>query len=150
MDYGAMVAQHVRVGADMTVGCIEVELEQAGQFGIMAVDAEHRIRSFREKPAHPEPMPGRRDRALASMGIYVFNSGFLFEQLVKDADQPRSTHDFGKDIIPDVVTKYRVMAYPFQDVPGGDQAYLARRGDRGCLLGGQPGAHRRDAAAQPL
>jgi len=123
MDYGAMVAQHVRVCADMTVGCIEVGLREAGQFGIMAVDTENRIRSFQEKPAHPEPMPGRRDRALASMGIYVFNSGFLFEQLIKDADQPGSTHDFGQDIIPDVIARYRVMAYPFQDVPGGDQAY---------------------------
>ncbi|WP_089727946.1 glucose-1-phosphate adenylyltransferase [Candidatus Thiosymbion oneisti] len=123
MDYGAMVAQHVRVDADMTVGCIEVELEQAEQFGIMAVDTENRICSFREKPAHPEPIPERPNYALASMGIYVFNSGFLFEQLIRDADQPDSTHDFGKDIIPDVITKYRVMAYPFRDVPSGDQGY---------------------------
>jgi len=123
MDYGAMVAQHVRVDADMTVGCIEVGLEHAKQFGIMAVDAENRIRSFREKPEQPEPIPERPDHALASMGIYVFNSGFLFEQLIKDADQPGSTHDFGKDIIPGVIAEYRVMAYPFRDVPGGEQAY---------------------------
>jgi len=123
MDYGAMVAEHVRVSADMTVGCIEVGLEYAKQFGIMSVDAENRIRSFQEKPAAPEPIPECPNHALASMGIYVFNSGFLFEQLIKDADRPRSTHDFGKDIIPDVITKYRVMAYPFRDVPGGDQAY---------------------------
>jgi len=123
MDYGAMVAQHVRVEADMTVGCIEVELGHAEQFGIMTVDAENRIRGFQEKPEHPEPIPERPDYALASMGIYVFNSGFLFEQLIKDADQPGSTHDFGKDIIPEVITKYRVMAYPFLDVPGGEQAY---------------------------
>jgi len=123
MDYGAMVAQHVRVDADMTVGCIEVGLEHAKQFGIMAVDAENRIRSFREKPEQTEPIPERPDHALASMGIYVFNSGFLFEQLIKDADQPGSTHDFGKDIIPGVIAEYRVMAYPFRDVPGGEQAY---------------------------
>lgn len=123
MDYGAMVAEHVRVGADMTVGCIEVGLGHAKQFGIMSVDTENRIRSFREKPEHPEPIPERPDQALVSMGIYVFNSGFLFEQLIKDADQPRSTHDFGKDIIPGVIAEYRVMAYPFRDVPGGDQAY---------------------------
>jgi len=121
MDYGAMVAEHVRVGADMTVGCIEIGLEHAGQFGIMTVDAENRIRDFREKPEHPEPIPERPDHALASMGIYVLNSGFLFEQLIKDADQPGSSHDFGRDIIPEVITKYRVMAYPFRD--GGDQAY---------------------------
>lgn len=123
MDYGAMVAHHVRVDADMTVGCIEVGLEHARQFGIMAVNAENRVCSFREKPEQPEPIPGRRDRALASMGIYVFNSGFLFEQLIEDADKSGSTHDFGKDIIPDITSRYRVMAYPFRDVHGSDQAY---------------------------
>lgn len=123
MDYGTLVAHHVEMAADMTVGCIEVDLEQAKQFGIMAVDAENRVRSFREKSESPEPIPGRPDRALASMGIYVFNSAFLFEQLIKDADKSTSTHDFGKDIIPDIITKYRVMAYPFRDVRSGAQAY---------------------------
>ncbi len=123
MDYGAMVAHHGRVDADMTVGCVEVGLEHARQFGIMSVDAENRVRGFREKPEHPEPIPERPNHALASMGIYVFDSGFLFEQLIKDADQPGSTHDFGKDIIPDIIPKYRVMAYPFRDVSSGEQAY---------------------------
>ena len=123
MDYGAMVAHHVRVGADMTVDCIEVGLEHAGQFGIMSADTENWICSFQEKPEQAEPLPGHPSHALASMGIYVFNSGFLFEQLIKDADQLRATHDFGKDIIPDVIINYRVMAYPFRDVPGGEQAY---------------------------
>ena len=123
MDYGAMVAHHVEMGADMTVGCIEVELEHAKQFGVMSVDAENRVHSFQEKPEKPEPVPGHPRRALASMGIYVLNSGFLFEQLIKDADSPGSTHDFGRDIIPGVIASYRVMAYPFRDVRSGDQAY---------------------------
>ncbi|MEA3276207.1 MAG: glucose-1-phosphate adenylyltransferase [Pseudomonadota bacterium] len=123
MDYGAMVARHVESGADMTVGCIEVGLERAKEFGVMSVDDEHRVRSFQEKPSAPEPIPGRGDVALASMGIYVFNRGFLFEQLIKDADTQSSSHDFGKDIMPDVIEKYRVLAYPFRDVRSGDQAY---------------------------
>jgi len=123
MDYGAMVAQHVESGADMTVGCIEVDLELAKDFGVMSVDDENRVCSFQEKPEKPEPVRGRDDVALASMGIYVFNRAFLFEQLIKDADTTGSSHDFGKDIIPAVIDKYRVIAYPFRDVRSGDQAY---------------------------
>ncbi len=123
MDYGTMIAEHVESGADMTVGCIEVDLETAKGFGVMEVDEEHRVRKFLEKPEQPEPIPGRNDVALASMGIYVFNTAFLFEQLIKDADMPNSVHDFGKDIIPTVIDKYRVMAYPFRDVRSGRQAY---------------------------
>jgi glucose-1-phosphate adenylyltransferase len=123
MDYGAMVAHHVKTGADMTVGCIEVELVHAKQFGIMSMGDESRVCRFQEKPERPEPIPGRPDRALASMGIYVFNAGFLFEQLIEDADKPDSTHDFARDIIPNVIAKYKAMAYPFRDVRSGDQAY---------------------------
>lgn len=123
MDYGSMVAHHVETGADMTVGCIEVDLERAKEFGVMSVDDENRVCRFREKPEKPESVPGRDDVALASMGIYVFNRDFLFEQLIKDADTAGSGHDFGKDIIPAVIAKYRVMAYPFRDVRSGEQAY---------------------------
>jgi glucose-1-phosphate adenylyltransferase len=123
MDYGTMIAHHVETGADMTVGCLEVDLETAKSFGVMEVDADQRVRSFQEKPQQPEPMPGRDDLALASMGIYVFNKAFLFEQLIKDSDTPSSSHDFGKDIIPNVIERYRVMAYPFRDVRSGRQAY---------------------------
>ncbi len=123
MDYGTMVAEHVESGADMTVGCIEVDLETAKEFGVMSVDDEHQILEFSEKPDNPQHMPGRDDVALASMGIYVFNTKFLFEQLIKDADTPDSSHDFGKDIIPKVIEKYRIMAYPFNDVESGKQAY---------------------------
>lgn len=123
MDYGPMIAHHVGHGADMTVGCIEVPLERATAFGVMSVDNEGRVRKFTEKPANPEPIPGRSDVALASMGIYVFNTSFLYEQLIKDADTPGSSHDFGKDIIPNAIQKYRVIAYPFRDVQSGRQAY---------------------------
>ncbi|RLW68449.1 MAG: hypothetical protein B6D71_13795 [gamma proteobacterium symbiont of Stewartia floridana] len=78
---------------------------------------------FSEKPADPKPIPGHDNLALASMGIYVFNRKFLFEQLIRDADTPQSSHDFGKDIIPTVIEKYRVLAYPFTDSSSGKQAY---------------------------
>ncbi|WP_018231402.1 glucose-1-phosphate adenylyltransferase [Thioalkalivibrio thiocyanodenitrificans] len=123
MDYGDMIAYHVETGADMTVGCLEVDLDTARAFGVMAVNENGRVREFAEKPEQPAAMPGRPDRALASMGIYVFNTQFLFEQLIKDADTPGSSRDFGKDIIPSVIGPYRVMAYPFRDTQTGSQAY---------------------------
>ena len=123
MDYGTMIAFHVECGADMTVACLEVDLETAKSFGVMEVDGEQRVRRFLEKPDQPQPMPDRPDKALASMGIYCFNAKFLYEQLVKDADMPNSSHDFGKDIIPRIIDKYRVMAYPFRDAKSGEQAY---------------------------
>ena len=123
MDYGPMIAEHVNNGADMTVGCIEVSLQQAQAFGVMSADETNRITAFEEKPEEPHPIPGREDMALASMGIYVFNTEFLYEQLIKDADDPASGHDFGKDIIPAVIRKYRVVAYPFRDEESGGQAY---------------------------
>jgi glucose-1-phosphate adenylyltransferase len=123
MDYGTMIAEHVESGADMTVGCLTVDLKTAKEFGVMTVDETNRVIEFQEKPDKPKPLPGRKDVALASMGIYVFNRKFLFEQLIKDADTPNSTHDFGKDIIPRVISNYRVQAYPFTDTTSGKQAY---------------------------
>ena len=123
MDYGTMIAEHVESGADMTVGCLTVSLNTAREFGVMTVDENNRVIAFQEKPDQPKPIPGRDDVALASMGIYVFNRKFLFEQLIKDADTPDSSHDFGKDIIPKVISKYRVQAYPFTDTTSGKQAY---------------------------
>ena len=123
MDYGPMIAQHVESEADMTVGCIEVSLKRAREYGVMTVDGNHRVMEFNEKPAEPQPMPGSSDQALASMGIYVFNTRFLYEQLIKDADNTNSTHDFGHDIIPSIIQNYRVFAYPFRDTETGRQAY---------------------------
>lgn len=112
-DYGVMLQQHVDSGADVTVGCVEVPLKEASAFGVMHVDTEDRILHFLEKPADPPPMPGRPDEALASMGIYVFNTDFLFDQLREDAANARSTHDFGKDIIPRLVREGKAYAHHF-------------------------------------
>ncbi len=100
MDYGRMLEDHVAARAQMTIACIDVPLDDARSLGVMAVDAERRIVAFQEKPARPAPMPDRPDRALASMGIYVFDAAFLYDELLRDADDARSGHDFGKDIIP--------------------------------------------------
>ncbi|MBI3345334.1 MAG: glucose-1-phosphate adenylyltransferase [Gammaproteobacteria bacterium] len=123
MNYGRVIAFHAQNGADMTVGCIEVPLEQAKAFGVMTVDKDSRVIDFKEKPAEPQPIPGREDVALASMCIYVFNAEFLYEQLIKDADTAHSSHDFGKDIIPSLINKYRVLAFPFRDHEAGKSAY---------------------------
>ena len=89
----------------------------------MGVDETGRVNEFLEKPEDPPPMPGHPDASLASMGIYVFNTAFLFERLIRDADDSRSSHDFGTDIIPGIINRYRVMAYPFRDEKQGAQAY---------------------------
>jgi glucose-1-phosphate adenylyltransferase len=123
MDYGPMIAQHVENGADMTVGCLEVDLQAARAFGVMTTAEDGRVLEFHEKPADPSPMPGSDDTALASMGIYVFNTRFLFEQLIKDADNVQSSHDFGHDIIPAIISSYRVFTYPFRDEHSSQQAY---------------------------
>jgi glucose-1-phosphate adenylyltransferase len=123
MDYGPLIAAHVEGGADVTVGCVEVPVEEASAFGVMTVDGNWRVSKFLEKPEHPEPIPGRPDTVLASMGIYVFNTGFLYEQLIRDADVTGSKHDFGIDIIPRIIERYRVIAYPFRDPVKGGQAY---------------------------
>jgi len=123
MDYAEMLADHVEKNADLTIGCLEVSLKDATAFGVMDVDSNRRVKAFVEKPANPPVMPGRTDTALASMGIYIFNAAFLWEQLLKDADTKNSTNDFGKDIIPSVIDKYLVNAYPFLDLQSGEQSY---------------------------
>ena len=123
MDYGTMIAHHVKAGADMTVGCIEVSLEDAKGFGVLSLDKSSRITEFVEKPADPQPMIGRPDVALASMGIYIFNAAFLYEQLIRDASDTKSSHDFGKNIIPHAITRYRVIGHRFNDPDSGEQSY---------------------------
>lgn len=123
MDYGEMLAYHVEKGAEMTVACVGVPLEDAKGFGVMTVDDSHRVRAFDEKPANPQAMPGSSDTALASMGNYIFNTDFLFEQLHKDAANPESSRDFGKDIIPSIIADHAVYAYPFRDPVTGKQPY---------------------------
>ena len=115
MDYGKMLATHVRNNADMTVACINVPLEDAKGFGVLEVDDTDRVVEFAEKPANPKPMPDDPTKAFASMGIYVFNAKFLYEQLIRDADDSKSKHDFGGDIIPYIIKKYKVQAHRFTD-----------------------------------
>jgi len=115
MDYGRMLADHVKRQADMTVACIDVPREDARSFGVMDIDADGRIAQFLEKPESPPSMPGRPDRALASMGIYIFNADFLYEQLIRDHDDPKSQHDFGKNVIPHCLGRYRMFAHSFAD-----------------------------------
>lgn len=113
MDYEPMLQQHVQQGAHVTVGCLEVPREEASGFGVMHVDDTDRIVDFLEKPADPPAMPGKPDSALASMGIYVFETGFLIEQLRRDAADPHSSRDFGRDIIPHVVAHGKAVAHHF-------------------------------------
>jgi glucose-1-phosphate adenylyltransferase len=113
MDYGPMLQQHVDQRADVTVACNEVPRMEATGFGVMAVDERDRITSFLEKPADPPGIPGDPDNALASMGIYVFSTAFLIEELRRDAADPASSHDFGKDIIPHIVANGRAVAHRF-------------------------------------
>jgi glucose-1-phosphate adenylyltransferase len=113
MDYELLLQQHVDDGADVTVGCIELPRSEAKGFGIMHVDEKDRILSFVEKPEDPPAMPGKPDTALASMGIYVFERRFLFEQLRRDAADSRSSHDFGRDIIPRLVNETKAVAHQF-------------------------------------
>jgi glucose-1-phosphate adenylyltransferase len=115
MDYAKMLAQHMASGADATVACLEVPLEDARGFGVMAVDDSDSIIRFDEKPANPQPTPTDPTKALASMGIYIFNANFLYEQLRQDAESADTEHDFGRNIIPRLVGKHRLVAHRFQD-----------------------------------
>jgi glucose-1-phosphate adenylyltransferase len=114
MDFEPMLHQHVEAGADVTVGCIEVARSTASGFGVMAVDPANQITSFLEKPRDPPGIPGRPGQALASMGIYVFSTSFLVEQLARDAADPRSSRDFGIDLIPYIVKHGKAVAHRFE------------------------------------
>lgn len=118
MDYSKMLMQHVNSKADTTVACIEVPRLEAREFGVMSVDEKMRISRFTEKPADPEAMPGKPDTALASMGIYVFSTSFLYDTLIEDAKDETSAHDFGKSIIPHLIHNSVVMAYPYRNDKG--------------------------------
>ncbi len=124
MDYGPFIAAHVKSEADMTVCCLEVPIaEAAGALGVMTVDEGGRVIAFTEKPEKPTPVPGRDDICLASMGNYIFNTNFLYEQVIKDADTPGTNHDFGRNIIPSIIDDYNVHAFRFRDPTTGEQAY---------------------------
>jgi len=103
MNYAEMLADHVESGAECTVACIEVPRREASGFGVMAVDENRRITQFVEKPADPPAVAGKPDRSLCSMGVYIFNAKYLYSELMRDASDLTSSHDFGKDIIPRAV-----------------------------------------------
>jgi glucose-1-phosphate adenylyltransferase len=117
-NYALMLADHFALhrqfGSECTVGCIEVDSEEAKAFGVMAVDGERRIIDFVEKPPEPPTIPGKPGRTLASMGIYIFNARFLYRELERDMLDPNSSHDFGKDIIPKIVKAGLAVAHPFE------------------------------------
>jgi glucose-1-phosphate adenylyltransferase len=114
MDYGTLLDEHVARQAPMTIACIDVPRADARALGVIEVDADWRVTGFAEKPADPAPMPGHPDRALASMGVYAFDAGFLYDELLRDADDATSGHDFGRDLIPRLVARgVRVAAHDF-------------------------------------
>lgn len=123
MDYRDMILDHINNNADLTVACLEVPVEDAKQFGVMTIDENNRIKRFTEKPAEPETIPGQPDRAMASMGIYVFSTEFLYKKLIEDAKNETSSHDFGKDIIPSCVDSANLSAFPFRNTETGAPGY---------------------------
>ena len=110
-----MLADHIAKSAEMTIACIDLPLEEASAFGVMSVIKDGRVTGFNEKPSVPTAVPSRPGYALVSMGIYVFNAEFLFDQLIRDHDDPNSSHDFGKDLIPHLVPRSRVFTHRFSD-----------------------------------
>ena len=123
MNYAKMVDYHKRVNADLTVAALPVSRNKAKEFGVMQVDEHDRIVGFEEKPAEPKTLPGNDNLSLASMGIYVFSANFLYEQLLIDANNKNSSHDFGKNIIPSIIDDRKVFAFPFTDENKKETAY---------------------------
>lgn len=123
MDYGELIRDHIFSEADATIATIPVSRKEATQFGVLQVDEHQRIVNFLEKPDDPPAMPDNPDKALASMGIYVFNAGFLFDRLCSDATDNTSAHDFGKNIIPSIIDSHLVRSFPFRDKNTGDGRY---------------------------
>ncbi|MDD4520134.1 MAG: glucose-1-phosphate adenylyltransferase [Alphaproteobacteria bacterium] len=112
-DYSKMLLDHIQNGADATISCVEVPLKKAKSFGVMGIDAKRRVTSFLEKPENPPSIPGDETHALASMGIYIFNTDFLIPLLKEDALDKTSHNDFGKNIIPSLIGKAKLLAHPF-------------------------------------
>lgn len=115
MDYSELIKDHEESGADVTISCLPVSIAEGRGFGVMQVDESFRVINFEEKPECPSPMPGDDQTCLASMGIYVFRSEFLFEELCKDATKEHTSNDFGNDIIPNIIRTNQVRAFMFRD-----------------------------------
>ncbi len=133
MDYGPMIAYHEQCEADITVGVVDVPLDQAREFGILTTDQTNRVLKFAEKPQNPDPIPGEPHLARASMGIYVIAMERLEKLLMDDAANPGSAHDFGKNIIPPTIDTMRVYAYPFQNIETRAQSYWRDVGNLDAL-----------------
>src|SRR5262249_3092928 len=124
MNYAKMLQQHIDSGAEVTVGTIQIPTKEAAkQFGVIEVDKSWRIVGFEEKPAQPKESPHAPGQCNASMGIYIFNTQLLIPVLLADAEDPKSHHDFGKDILPRIISKHRVFAYGFVDENSGTSQY---------------------------
>jgi len=123
MNYSRMLDYHIQHGANMTIGALRVSVDAAHQFGVMQVDAHNRIVGFEEKPAQPKTIPGEDSTCLASMGIYIFDAALLFDQLCEDANVKGSRHDFGHDLIPTMIDRFKVYAFPFLDENRKSDAY---------------------------
>ncbi len=123
MNYRTLVEYHQRNEADLTIGALRVTVDEARQFGVMQIDENNRVAGFEEKKPNPKTIPGDSRHCLASMGIYVFNARFLFEQLCLDATRPGSAHDFGHNIIPSIIDTHRVFAFPFRDENRKEDSY---------------------------
>ena len=118
MNYREMLDFHLSRDADMTVAAVPVPRKEASSFGILKVDAQGAVENFLEKPARPPGMPGAPDYSLASMGVYIFRARTLVEEVIKDAKKKTGKHDFGADIIPQMVGRKKVFAYNFADAHG--------------------------------
>src|SRR5262249_36992274 len=123
MNYMDMVREHEANDADLTIGCIPVPLSESKHFGVIVTDGDHRVTDFVEKPATTEPMPDDDGHFLASMGIYVFSTKNMYEQLIADAANPNSAHDFGRNVIPGMIPDHRVFSYRFRDPLGKPTPY---------------------------
>jgi glucose-1-phosphate adenylyltransferase len=116
MDYGKMLEQHNHSAADVTLATIQIAPDEVSRFGVVEVDRDHRVNGFQEKPKQTDlRSPWNPEKVAASMGIYLFNTDVLIPVLLKDAEDQKSSHDFGKDILPKMVDEYRVYAYDFVD-----------------------------------
>ncbi|MBI3407061.1 MAG: glucose-1-phosphate adenylyltransferase [Planctomycetes bacterium] len=123
MDYSDMIRAHLAKSADLTVGCIPVPVKDCNSFGVLQVDKDDRIVGFQEKPKEASPMPNDPGHVLASMGIYVFTARFMYELLCQDATRPESGHDFGKNIIPNMIGTHKVFGFRFRDKNRKDKPY---------------------------
>ena len=151
MNYQKMLEQHVAAGADVTVATIEMDpAEAAGKFGILETDEDWRIIGFEEKPANPKPSRVHPGKVNASMGVYLFNTQLLVPILIADAEDPSSSHDFGKDILPRIIDKYRVFAYNFRRRKQEGNFLLARRRHHRRLSRSEHGSRLRFADLQFL